>query len=193
MKSKPYYIVYFNANSANCCGWLKVESIDVCFNHGIGLATHFNSIKEANDAAQEYIIKLFEFYKDRDITLEQFREIYTYTILSSIDEEEISNVVSFKWQINTCDLKKFVDKYNIRYVSWQNVADPEFPSARTNICDVHGIRVRKNQYICYNKTTKLVWISDWDVMGNPEKNEYEYLKSKYTDVERYLELKKKFG
>lgn len=62
-KDKDKYVVYFNASSSECSGWLN-NSPDVwdfvCFEHFMNFATEFDTYEEAESAANERLKKIEE-------------------------------------------------------------------------------------------------------------------------------------
>lgn len=192
------YMVYFHASSCNSSGWLNDTRDIVSFEHFMSHGLQFDNPVDAKRAAQERLTKLKEFYHRNNLSMAEFR--YEYEIFTNVRSNEIEDskdVVCLHWQKSGYDLDNFVRRYNIpnKLIFWSSVPDILYPHATTNECLVLGEKVKPDQYICYNKKTKEVWISDWDVSSgsNHERNEYEYLKKKYSEVERFIELNKRYG
>lgn len=195
---KNYYVVYFHCISSDGPnGWLDCKVLPTCppFALNNNDAKRFEVLSHTINAAEKRLSNIKSLFPHM---------VFTYQIFSSVDSkemekaiDELNEVVSFKWMICTLDLLEWVNKHCLNdKISWKNIRDPEYPhfdECFTNVCFVNGTQVKRGQYICYNKTTRNVWISDWDATSNvAERNEYEYLKSQYTKIDRYLELKKKF-
>lgn len=191
------YMVYFHASSCNSSGWLNDTRDIVSFEHFMSHGLQFDNPIDAKRAAQERLTKLKEFYHRNNLSMTDFRYEYEiFTNVRSNEIEDLQDVVCLQWQCSGYDVDQFARKHNIQSgINWRTVADKMYNNATTNECYVSGKKVEREQYICYNKKTKEVWISDWDVSSgsNYERNEYEYLKKKYSEVERFIELNKRYG
>lgn len=65
LNAKEKYVVYFNANSDGCSGWLDTGTTDwVCFGHFMGCATEFDTPEEAKAAAEERMMKIEKIVAD---------------------------------------------------------------------------------------------------------------------------------
>ena len=191
------YMVYFHSLSSNSSGWLNDTKDIVCFEHFMSHGLQFDNPVDAERAAQERLAQLKELYHRNNLSMDEFR--YEYEIFTNVrynDIEDSNDVVCLQWKCSGYDLELFTKKHNIQSgIFWRTVADMMIPYVTINECYVSAKKVEKGQYICYNKKTKEVWISDWDVSSGSdcEKNEYEYLKKKYSEVERFIELNKRYG
>lgn len=66
LNAKEKYVVYFNANSDGCSGWLDAKATWdwVCFGHFMGCATEFDTPEEAKAAAEERMRKIEKIVAD---------------------------------------------------------------------------------------------------------------------------------